>query len=64
MMRLASCQWGPATTLGVCVLTEMYVIYMERDASRRAVKSVGPTVLTLQACTNGLTNGFVGNIYG
>ncbi len=26
---LASCPWGPVTALGVSVLTEMYVIYME-----------------------------------
>ncbi len=39
---LASCPWGPVTANGVDILTEMYVIYMER-------KLLGPTVLVLQA---------------
>ncbi len=28
--KLASCQWGPVTAHGLGILTEMYVIYMER----------------------------------
>ena len=30
---LASCPWGPVTANGVDLLTEMYVIYMERNTS-------------------------------
>ena len=33
---LASCPWGPVTANGVDLLTEMYVIYMERNTSHRA----------------------------
>ncbi len=32
---LASCQWGPATAHRVCILTEMYVIYMEVHLASR-----------------------------
>ncbi len=28
------------------------------------MKLLGPTVLAVQTCTNRLTDGFVGNIYG
>ena len=36
-IRLASCPWGPATAHGVGILTELYVIYMERYTSHRAI---------------------------
>ena len=32
---LASCPWGPATAHGVGILTELYVIYMERNTASR-----------------------------
>ncbi len=34
---LASCPWGPVTANGVDLLTEIYVIYMERRTSHRAI---------------------------
>ncbi len=39
---LASCPWGPATAHGVGILTELYVICMERSTSHRAIVSIGP----------------------
>ncbi len=37
-VQLASCPWGPVTAYRVDVLTEMYVIYMERSTSHRAIR--------------------------
>ncbi len=36
-VKLASCPWGPATANGVGLLTEMYVIYIERSTTHRAI---------------------------
>ena len=41
--ELASCPWGPVTANGVDILSEMYVIYMEREAPR--YDGLGPTGL-------------------
>ena len=43
---LASCPWGSVTDNGVDVLTEMYVIYMERNTSHGAIaRSTSPCIL-------------------
>ena len=41
---LDSCPWGPATAHGVGILTELYVIYMERDRSPYTYQKSGPLV--------------------
>ncbi len=62
--KLASCPWGPATAHGVGLLTEMYAIYMERYASHRAMKSIGPTALPFLGFDTWMDGQFAGNIYG
>ncbi len=39
---LASCPWGPVTANGVDILTEMYVIYMERNTTYLHTKTEAP----------------------
>ncbi len=39
---LASCPLGPATAHGVGILTELYVIYMERYISHHLAQYEGP----------------------
>ncbi len=69
---LAICPWGPATAHGVGILTELYVIYIERNASHRTtaqcfglelfpnipkIMSIGPLAAAGEVVTGGQTDG-------
>ncbi len=53
---LASCPWGPATAYGVGILTELYVIHMERSTSHRAIMSIGPLAAKAEVISCGRTD--------
>ncbi len=52
--ELSSCPWGPATAHGVGILTELYVIYMERSTSHHAGVS-GPLAAAGEAVMDAKT---------
>ena len=56
-MLLASCPWGPVTANGVDLLTEMYVIYIERNTHIPKFRPVGPLAAAGERVTDGRKEG-------